>query len=170
MKIIIIGYSRHGKDETAIILAERYGLKYENNSIIIAKKLIIPNSIHYKGGLAKTSPLECYKERWTMREEWLQIINKYIENDITGLTEEILKKSDFRVGIRKRKEFNAVKKMVDVVVWVDRPGYQHELYCELNEGDADIILTNNGTLDKLKNEIKKLDYVFINSKKYIETD
>ena len=157
-KIAIIGYARHGKDTVAELLFNQFGLMFMSSSVA-ASKLFIYDALKEKY-LYKT-PEECFEDRVNHRAEWFEIIKEYEEKEgLTALSKFIFSFSDIYVGFRNRKAFEASVKegLVDFTIWVDRSEHlppERKTSMELNKGDADLVLDNNGSLEELKNKVHR---------------
>lgn len=150
LKIAVIGYARHGKDTVAEILSEQFGYKF-NSSSRFANELCVYPVLKEKYGYK--TPDECYEDRVNHRAEWHQLIADYCAVDKSCLTREILEVNDIYVGIRCDKEFEASKKLFDLIIWVEATERIGEIEpyesMKLNKSHADIIIDNNGTEDDL---------------------
>ena len=144
MNLMIIGHGGHGKDE----LAKAMGLKYESSSQA-ANRLFIYDSL--KGDFGYNSPEQCYNDRRSKRELWHDLICKFNADDPARLAKEMLKTSDHYCGIRSKRELEAIKaeRLYDLYIWVDaseRLPLEDYKSMKLTPNDADIIVTNNGSL------------------------
>lgn len=141
MKILIIGHDGAGKDTVAKALAEQFSdLTYCLTSVVAAE-LIIMQSDEFKGEYA--DPYECYADRNDHRLAWADLISDYNKDDPAALAKQVLARADFYIGARKRREFEACKKLVDVVVWVEKPGVSTSAILEVSKSDADLTFVNS---------------------------
>ena len=149
MKIQVNGWARHGKDTVGDYFAERYDLRKNNASIVIAEMLfeLLPN------GWYKDFD-ECYADRVNHREGWYNFIVDGNHNPTQ--VERAMVDGDIFTGERHRKSFERHKHMFDVTIWVDSSarGIPPEPMgsCDLNSAGHDLILFNNGTLRELYDE------------------
>jgi len=152
LKLMLIGYARHGKDTVADILVSTFGLRKEDSSRFAGKQVMLPYfasiGIHYPDFEA------CYADRAYHRPEWFEQIKAYNTPDEARLAREIYEVSDIYVGIRRKEEFEAIKRegLFDYSIWVDRskllspePTASNTMTKEM----ADYIIDNNGTLEQL---------------------
>lgn len=147
-KILIIGYGRHGKDTLAEIWQKKFCMKFQSSSLAVCKRVVMPVLQEEYG--YKTIE-ECYEDRINHRQEWYELICEYNEEDGSRLCREILYEdgNDCYVGMRSKREFLASKHLFDLVIFVDaskRHPPEGENSCTITKEDADIIITNNGTL------------------------
>lgn len=154
-QIYIVGHGRHGKDTVAEILRDDYGLKFTASSWFMAGKVVFPalkNKYGYK------SVAECFDDRHNHRAEWFDLIDKANPNG-TELSEAIFKENEVYIGIRNKRELDAVKadsRFNPLVIWVDaskRAQPEPESSMTIKQKDADYTLDNNGTIDDLKANI-----------------
>jgi hypothetical protein len=83
-----------------------------------------------------------------LRDKWFRYLNEFRADDKTKLVRLVLEKSDFVCGIRSGVELQAAKdeRLLDLVVWVDRPGVPVDPTVEFGKTEADVIILNDGTL------------------------
>ena len=154
MKILILGHARHGKDTVAKLLQQEMKLRFIPTSMYIAKHIIYP---HFQSKYKNVD--ECYEDRVNNRELWFNLINEYSKYDPSRLVKEILKCSDIYVGLRCKKQFNSVKHLFDVIIWVSRHKHAPKesiSSCTVHKTDANILLNNNKTLRDLKYEVQNI--------------
>ena len=168
LKLMILGYARHGKDTVANILSETYGLTKEDSSQFAGKQVMLP--YFASKGIVYPNWEACYADRVNHRQEWFEQIKAYNTPDEARLAREIYAVSDIYVGIRRKEEFEAVKKekLFDYSVWVDRskllppePTTSNTMTKEM----ADYVIDNNGTLEQLVTRTRSL-YVDLISLEY----
>tara|TARA_Y100000593_G_scaffold91656_1_gene181084 strand:+ start:718 stop:1530 length:813 start_codon:yes stop_codon:yes gene_type:complete len=153
--IYIVGHGRHGKDTVAEIMRDNYGFTFTASSWFMAGKVVFP-ALRNKYGY--TSVAECFDDRHNHRAEWFDLIDKANPNG-TELSEAIFKQNDIYVGIRSKRELDAVKadnRFDPLVVWVDaskrlepEPSSSISIAIE----DADYVVDNNGAIDDLVDEV-----------------
>lgn len=153
IKLMILGYARHGKDTVAEILRDTHGVQFVSSSFAAAEKVMVP--YFRTKGIEYTNLDECYADRVNHRQEWFEQISAYNTPDKARLAREIYAVSDAYVGIRAVEEFNAVKKegLFDYSIWVDRSKHEAPESTASNTITPDManyILDNNGTLEQLK--------------------
>jgi hypothetical protein len=159
LKLMILGYARHGKDTVAEILTKNHGLTFANSSYEAGRKVMMPyfESI----GIFYKDFKECYADRVNHRAEWFEQISAYNTPDRARLAREIYAESDVYVGIRSRAEFDAIKKegLFQYAIWVDRSKHVAPEPASSNNIDisaADYVIDNNGTLEQLTVRVSNL--------------
>lgn len=160
-KILLIGHAQHGKDTAAEMLREMYGLEFESSSIA-ASKIFLYDALKEKYGY--TSPEECFQDRVNHRSEWYDLICEFNKNDKARLAKEILKTSNVYVGMRDNQEIEECLKqgIFSYVIGIYNPNKPLEPETSFNIdmwGKSDIIISNSGTLDDLKNKLSKLNFL-----------
>lgn len=157
MKLFICGYARHGKDTAAEMIKEFTGMSFQSSSLFCCKLFIyeiLKDKYFYE------SVEECYNNRIIHRFEWHDLIRNYNKGDETRLSRHIFQKHDIYVGIRAIEEVIASREagIVDLMLWIDasnRIKVESLLSITIIREDADIIITNNGSLEELKTKIKR---------------
>lgn len=154
IKLMVIGYARHGKDTVCDLLP----LKYESSSVMAAKIFIFEL---LKGKYGYATFEECFNDRVNHRAEWHQLIKDYNKDDKTRLAQDIYAENDIYCGIRDKEEFFQAKgeKLFDLSIWVDasdRLPPEPSSSISLKKHHADIVIDNNGTLDSLKDKVERL--------------
>lgn len=158
MKLLVIGYGRHGKDTVSEILNETYDLTFESSSKFCSQ-LFIYDSLKEKYGY--TTEDECYEDRHNHRQEWYDAICAYNESDPSRLGKEMLNKYDVYCGLRNKREFQSLKNIqaYDYAIWVDRSDHLPSESKESNTLEqwmADYTIDNNGSLQDLRNNVMDL--------------
>lgn len=165
MKLMVIGYARHGKDTVCEIIHRRYGLTFQSSSRACAE-LFIFNRL--KDQFNYSTVDECYDDRHNHRQLWYDLIVEYNAQDATRLGRHIFQHWDMYCGIRNVVEFEALKKnrVFDWSVWVTRAGYPPEptnsntLRAEL----ADFTIHNDSTLEQLEYAVvRTMNQIFTRS-------
>lgn len=163
-KILILGSKRSGKDTMAEILNEEFGLKFISSSQAASDIFIydeLKDKYDYK------SPIECFEDRINKRKEWYELICVYNKNDKSKLAKEILINSDAYVGMRDFEEINKCKeeKLFDLIIWVDaseRVEAESKESFNIDISCADIIITNNNSLDEFREKVIKFGKILMN--------
>ena len=158
MKIIVLGYARHGKDTAAEILATELNSSLTSSSHFACEHLIYPQ---LKVIYGYESADECFNDRGNHRVEWYNIIAHYNCKDATRLARDVFATADIYVGMRNAVELHACLRanLVDLVVWIDasrRLTLEGRDSCTVDETMAHHVINNNGTLAELTNRIKSL--------------
>ncbi len=158
MKLLIIGYARHGKDSAAEILAIQHGFKFISSSEFVGREVIWP-----EWGKSRYDTFqEMYDDRVNCRKNWFQMISIWNTPDKARTARAILERGyDMYVGMRARDEFEAslLAGLFDHIVWVDRSLNLKEETTSSNElvaADATYILDNNGSLSDLEYNISEM--------------
>lgn len=155
MKLMIMGYGRHGKDTVCEILKEAFGFTFASSSFAAAEHAIYPVLRHLIG---YETLEECYNDRHNHRALWYELIKAFNYRDGARLARLVYHSHDIYCGIRNIDEFNAIKEagLFDYAIWVDRSKVlpvETTDSCTIHPGLADYILDNNGDLDELRSEI-----------------
>ena len=159
MKLLIIGFSGHGKDTVAKILSDKLSLSFSSSSKFACEQLVFPNLKNIYG---YRSPDECFNDRDNHRVEWFNLISYYNQRDPTRLARELLQQHDIYVGMRNAKELTACLRaeLFDLVIWVDasqRLPKEALGSCTVDSGLAHMVLDNNVEgLDKLNIQVTNL--------------
>lgn len=149
MKIVVLGYTESGKTTVADMIAETRGVSYINTSDVL-----IDDFAAHKG--IDGDEIRRDKDRW--REDLFNFGRSRQASDPLYLIREPLKDADIITGLRNPNELDAAKKakLVDLIIWVDRPGCNAGTTDKLNRDDADIVINNNAGLEELHNIISIL--------------
>jgi dephospho-CoA kinase len=158
MKLMIMGHARHGKDTACEYLRDKYGLTFKSSSEAACEAIIYPalKDIHgYK------TIEECFNDRGNHRKIWYALISNYCHHNPAVLSEIIFQDHDIYCGIRSKKEFDATKAagLFDLSIWIDasnRLPAESEDSCTVTKEDADIVISNNGTLEQLYAELDRM--------------
>jgi len=154
-KYLIIGSARFGKDTFADMVYKLKGKKSISSSQI-ANELFIFNELKEKYNYNNLE--ECFNDRVNHRKEWYDLICNYNKDDKTRLTKEIFKNYDIYIGLRDRNEFLESRHLFDLVIMIDasdRINYIDNTFL-LNNNDADIIITNNGSIEEFNFKCTKI--------------
>lgn len=177
--ISISGHGGAGKDEFAQMLAKEAGLRYlESTSEIIkevwwaqiqaghwsrhrtaehAWKLVVMGLDGIFIEPDEYPNIEAfYADRRNRREEWKQYIGRYNthydpEDGIATYKQTVARGNQFLCGIRQRREFLTCRmKLVDLTVWIDRPGIPKDPTQEYESSLCQFLIRNNGSLEDLQ--------------------
>jgi hypothetical protein len=153
-KIMILGAGRHGKDTVADLLQKKGWFIFSSSSEA-ATVFIYPK---LKALYGYNTEKECFDDRRNHRMEWYEAICEYNEKDRTKLASLIFASSDIYVGMRDDQEFEASRKLVDLVLWVDRSKIidEEDPTLKISIHQADLIIDNNGSLEQLNSSIERL--------------
>jgi len=158
IRLCIVGSARCGKDTVGELLKEYYNISFISSSQACAD-IFIYDELKDKYGYK--TPEECFEDRINHRPEWYQMICDYNKDDKAKLAKEILKYNNTYVGMRDWGEIQECRKqeLFDLIIWVDaseRIPEEDASSFNITKKDADIIIDNNDTLEKLKERIKRL--------------
>lgn len=176
MKIMAIGYKRHGKDTFCEILRDKYGITFASSSET-ACHLFIFDKI--KDVFGYKTHQECFEDRGNHRELWYNLICDYVKDDLSRLGKEIFANNDVYCGCRDDLEFNDMKAngLFDIAVWIDasdRKPPEDKVSMKLCIKDAGRVINNNGTLTDLEAEVdrfyEEVVAPFLKEKKRKETE
>lgn len=162
-KVCIIGLGRGGKDTMAETLNGKFGVSFRSSSEAAAEAVCFPA---LKDKYGYTTWEECFNDRHSHRSEWYNLITEYNMEDPSKLAKEILKDNDIYVGMRNKRELQSCidHGIFDIVIWVDaeeRLGVTEDSSSiTVTKDMADIIITNNGTLQEFENKVSKLWEMF----------
>jgi len=167
IKLIVIGYGRHGKDTVCEILQNKYNFKFMSSSQFCNEKVIFPvlSAIYnYK------TPEECYNDRHNHRKEWYDLIANYNTNDPAKLGKDLFNEYDIYCGLRRAEELTALveQSVCDYVIWVDaskRHPPEDKSSCTVTPEMADYIIDNNDDYDRLVKRVTSLIDAILESEK-----
>ena len=154
MKLLILGYARHGKDTVAEILSSMLGLRCTSSSSYACEQIVFPE---LKEKYGYTSSDACFADRINHREEWFKLIQHHNRADPSRLTRDMLVDHSIVVGIRCRDELQASADLFDVIVWVDaskRLEKEAIVSCTVDPTLAHIVIDNNGNREDLESCVR----------------
>lgn len=158
MKILIVGYGRHGKDTVAEYLRDNHHLTFKSSSVHVAENIIYPA---LKDQYGYTSAEQCFNDRAAHRKEWYDLISDYCIQDLARVGREIFTSFDIYCGLRSKREFHSIKNngLFDAAIWVDRSDHLPPEDVSSNTIEpwmTDYVIDNNGTLPQLYRNIEDL--------------
>ena len=158
MNILILGKSRHGKDEVAAVLKELYGLSYSSSSLI-ALDAIWPCLEHIQGNSTKEVAF-ANRNNSDNPLLWKKLVTLYNTPDKTALCKKLLEKNSVYVGMRCHEEFEACKHLFGLIIWVDaskrvKDIRANSMSIKFSREDM-IFIDNNGTKECLNPQISIL--------------
>lgn len=159
MNIMVLGYSRHGKDKFCDYLTKHFGLTFKSSSLFCAEHVVM--SYLADRGIKYASIEYCYADRHNRRDAWFKAIEEYNKDDAARLSKAIFAEYDIYCGLRNRRELLAAKQSInlDAVVWVDRSIHvaaESRESCTVRPDDAEYVIDNNGDLFELERAAVKL--------------
>lgn len=164
-KILIVGHARHGKDTLAEYFRDNYEMDFLSSSQA-ANEIFIFEKIKEKYGYVSLE--NCFKDRVNRRKEWFDLITEYNKDNPSRLAKEILGRCDCYIGMRSDIEFykSIADGLFDLIIWVDaseRLPLEPIESMRINKDYADLIISNNGTLDEFNEKAKTIgDAIFNN--------
>jgi hypothetical protein len=164
LKLMIVGYGRHGKDTVCDIIAKKYGYTFQSSSMFCAQ-LFIYETLRDKYGYANIE--QCYDDRHNHRSEWYNLIKGYNEEDPTLLGRELYARYDIYCGIRNPAEFHALRNCgaFDYAIWVDRSNHlppENSNSMKIEPWMTDYIIDNNSSIELLEYNTYLLMNMLIN--------
>lgn len=157
--VIIFGHKQHGKDTACEYLEAKYGVSFASSSLF-ACQLFLFEQMRKEGHSYETIE-ECFADRVNHRKYWYEAIRDYNTPDKTRLGTKLFSKNDVYCGIRDLEEFRALKAagMVRLAIFIDASGRLEKEDPEsmkMDIEDADIVITNNSTLEEFYTKLDRL--------------
>lgn len=157
--VIIFGHKQHGKDTACEYLEAKYGVSFASSSLF-ACQLFLFEQMRKEGHSYETIE-ECFTDRVNHRKYWYEAIRDYNTPDKTRLGTKLFSKNDVYCGIRDLEEFRALKAagMVRLAIFIDASGRLEKEDPEsmkMDIEDADIVITNNSTLEEFYTKLDRL--------------
>jgi hypothetical protein len=158
MKLMVIGYARHGKDTVCELLRSLYSYNFQSSSMFCAE-LFIYDTLKSKYGYSSIE--QCFEDRHNHRQEWFELIRDYNKPDAARLGRELYKNYSIYCGLRNKTEFHALRNsgVFDYSIWVDRSDHlppEPATSISVEPWMADFIIDNNATLEELQLNVESL--------------
>ena len=158
MKLLVVGYGRHGKDTVCDILERDYNLTFSSSSLFCAERFIF-EALREEHGYESVE--QCYEDRHNHRKLWFDLICEYNEEDASLLGREIFEEFDIYCGLRNKREFYALKNVqaYDYSIWVDRSEHcppEPTRSMTIEPWMCDFWLDNNRGLKQLEFNVEQL--------------
>ncbi len=149
MRLAIVGPGRSGKDEVAAWFARNTRLRYGGST----SEVIAPHAAKALG----LSVAEAFARRHEDRDLWHRLGIELRKHDHAALARAVLKRGDLVVGVRDRVEMETVlaERLVDLAVWIDRPGIPDDPTLEYGPELCDVTIQNHWGLTELHGRLKK---------------
>lgn len=156
MRISICGNGRHGKDQSAEMLAEITGLRYVAGTSYWARHIVFARMM--EDGIVYRDAEHCWSDRHNHRIRWAEYIQQHNKSNPVRLYQECLENQDILTGIRFRHEMEACKaiNLVDTWIWVFRPNFPLDPTCKVTREDCEHEIVNGGDKHDLWREVSKL--------------
>ncbi|BAW19226.1 hypothetical protein [Ralstonia phage RP31] len=157
--IIIFGHKQHGKDTACEYLEAKFGVSFASSSRFALDLFLFEKMCDESFGYE--TPEECFSDRVNHRKYWYEAIRDYNTPNKTRLGGKLFAEYDVYCGIRDLEEFRALKAagLVNLAIFIDASGRLEKEDSEsmkLDIEDADIVITNNGTLEQFYEKLDKL--------------
>ena len=158
--LIVTGFAGHGKDQFCAYLSKvsiRRGkgiIHFKDTSRLLCQQIIYPlwGYAHYP------NEIDCFRDRKTKRAVWYSLLEQHSRNDKASVVRQIFLHTDIYCGLRSKEQLEAARRenIVATTVWIDattRTKTTESLEsCTITAQDADVIITNNGTLEQLESK------------------
>ena len=159
MNLLIIGYARHGKTESAKILRKEMGFQFKDSSVAAAEIFLYDK---LKDEFGYNDFFECYKDRVNHRSRWFDEICQFNKEDPARLAKEIMKEADIYCGMRSNREIQKCieDKVFDHIVELYNPHLPKEspesFDIDFNTLPQRYTIYNDSDLDTLKLRLMEL--------------
>lgn len=146
-KLLLCGFTRSGKTTAAEIAARIIGGKAVNMSDYI---------------IADYAKANGHKENWVinhkeeLRKKLFVFARAKQKIDPLYPMSAALDDADVVTGARNKDEITASNHLLDLIIWIDRPGILKGDTDKIGPEDADIIILNDGTIEELEQKIRIL--------------
>ena len=149
MKIMVLGYSETGKTTVAQMLGEMLGLAYANTS----DQLIVEFAV--KHGLSVD---EVMAHKANHREALFSFGRARQREDPLWPQNVQLETNSILTGLRNPNEIEAARadNLYNIIIWVNRPGYNPNVTDKLDSSFADVVIENDGSIAELRAKLEKL--------------
>lgn len=144
------GWGRAGKDTCSEWFRDHTELVFKGG----CSYTILPRVAEARGETLEYA----WATRHQNREWWYEFCNEYRKHDPTRLVRDCLEHSDVVCGIRDDFELKAVLRanLVDLAIWVNRPGIEKDKTVTYQEKDCDISIHNSGSIEDLHRKLERL--------------
>lgn len=154
--IVIFGHKQHGKDTACEYLESKFGVRFISSSFFACQKFLFEQMRDRYETIE-----ECFADRVNHRKYWYEAIRDYNTPNKTKLGSQLFAEYDIYCGIRDLEEFDALKAagLVSLSIFIDASGRLEKESSESMKLDiehADIVITNNGTLEQFHGKLNRL--------------
>ena len=159
MIVAILGTSRSGKDTVSNWISEHTILRYTESTSQFGSKIVFDHMLSGGEPWYYTNAEAAWQDRHRRRAKWASVIWNYNSASESGirLYEDMLDENDVINGIRKISELEKCRDIIDLSIWISRPGAKESIEsCSISAIDCDITVHNNGTLDSLGAKLHRL--------------
>lgn len=159
LKVLVLGYGEHGKDEFAARLAKRIGLQFVSSSQFACDRVVFPWFQEHLPGYYESAE-ECFEGRRNWRALWHHLICEYNLEDKARLAREIMQENDAYIGMRAADELQACvnAEVFTHIFWVDagdRVPPEDVSSCSVKYNpDIMCMVDNSGDLNLLQEEVE----------------
>lgn len=143
LPLAIVGPGGCGKDTVATWFRDHCGVRFTGGtSSVIAREVARRDGISLDAALAN---------RRCERERWRAVGDALCRDDPAALVRALVPDQDVIVGPRRRREINEARRhrLVQCVVWIDRPGLPRDPTLEFGPELADLFIPNHRDLGYL---------------------
>ncbi len=156
LKIAIVGPSKVGKD---LVGQHMYWLinKEERESHVryaSASTIMLP-LVAAGLGISKEEAWDTRHSAW---KKWFDWANAYRKNDPTVIVRYCMDEYDIVTGFRDGEEISISREkgILDLVIYMRSDRVPSDPTLVVKEDDCDITITNNGSIEELKDKVKRL--------------
>ena len=158
--LIIFGHKQHGKDTACEYLQSKFGMTFMSYSFFACQAFLF-EQIQLQNNNSYKTLEECFEDRVNYRKYWYEAIRDYNTPDKTRMGTQLLSQYDIYCGIRDLEEFSALKTagLINLSIFIDasdRLEKEDTESMKLDIEDADIVITNNGSLKQFHGKLDKL--------------
>jgi len=148
--VAFLGWGHCGKDTAADYWAKIYEM-----TVDAATSRVVSPLVAWALGASNES---VYEARHEDRQFWYQFCHHLREQDPVTLVRWVLGSSDVVVGVRADYELaESVKAgLIDLTVWVDRPGTAADPTVDFTAEDCDIVINNDKGLEEYYGKLTRL--------------
>ncbi len=149
-RILIVGYSRAGKDTACEYLAKSTELRFAGTTSLYLAR--------YVAARLGVSEEEAYRTRHQNRNLWHRVGNEVRKRDPGLLIRASLEYAEIVGGARDLEEIIACKQnhLVDLIVWIANSRVRKDSTVNFSEQDCDIIVPNHWTLEEFHLRLLRL--------------
>jgi len=155
MKILVLGNSGSGKTTAAKIISNILGTNPPKNcSDYIIEDYVASKTKSPMEQINLISEIKSNKNDFR-KELFTYGVGRQKENPAYPVFKAI-KQTDVITGVRTKENLDASKKFFDAVLWIDRDKIKSGSTDQLGPQDADIIVDNNDTIEKLAESLRSI--------------